>query len=102
MFEPPGVLQLSFFPSLPIFTSGLSRLVLPGSLSLASASFLYLCLFPALIALAKLVDFECPRCGLQTRIPPGLVDVDTGELVPPTCPRCGLTLEFELSTRLVD
>jgi len=47
------------------------------------------------IELAKLVDFECPKCGVQTRIATGLRDVDTGEFVNMGCPKCGLEFEFE-------
>ncbi len=51
-----------------------------------------------MMALAKLVDFECPRCATQSRVPAGLVDVDTHEPVPMSCPRCGLKLEFEIES----
>ncbi len=45
--------------------------------------------------MAKLVDFECPRCGVQTQVPTGMRDVDTGEIVGIVCPKCGLEFEFE-------
>jgi len=45
--------------------------------------------------LAKLVDFECPRCGIQTRVPTGMRDVHTGEIIGIICPKCGLEFEFE-------
>jgi len=51
--------------------------------------------FHASIALAKIVEVYCPRCGSQSQLAVGLVDAFTGELVSPSCPRCGLRLEFE-------
>jgi predicted RNA-binding Zn-ribbon protein involved in translation (DUF1610 family) len=45
--------------------------------------------------LAKLVDFECPRCGVQSQIGIGLRDVDTGQIVDMPCPKCGLEFDFE-------
>jgi transcription elongation factor Elf1 len=45
--------------------------------------------------MAKLVDFECPRCGVQSQIPVGLRDVDTGQILGMWCPNCGLDFEFE-------
>jgi len=47
------------------------------------------------MALAKIVEVYCPRCGSQSQLAVGLVDAFTGEPVSPSCPRCGMRLEFE-------
>jgi len=64
-------------------------------LSLPS-SFFHWVHFSLVIVLAKLVDVECPRCGVQSRLPFGLVDAFTHEPVTPSCSKCGFEFEYEI------
>ena len=45
--------------------------------------------------MAKVVSLDCPRCGTQSRVQVGAIDVDTGEVVNPTYPRWEFEFEFE-------
>jgi predicted RNA-binding Zn-ribbon protein involved in translation (DUF1610 family) len=48
--------------------------------------------------LPKLVDVTCPRCGVQSRLAAGLLDVDKGELVNMRCPGCGFDPEVDFDS----